>query len=96
MKKIKRQININNLELEIMNKKKYNMGGFTYGAGDGDMTPQKANMESMAKGGGLMGYMNGGGVMDNMMDKKTYGGGSSKGNARKGKSPGSRLAYDGL
>lgn len=49
-------------------------GGFTYGAGDGDMTPAKANMESMAKGGGLMGFRNGGGVMDGMMDKKEYGG----------------------
>jgi hypothetical protein len=50
-------------------------GGFTYGAGDGDITPQKANMESMAKGGGLMGFTNGGGVMDGMMDKKmAYGG----------------------
>ena len=50
-------------------------GGFTYGAGDGDMTPQKANMESMAKGGGLKGFMAGGGVMDGMMDKKMkYGG----------------------
>ena len=76
--------------------KKYNMGGFTYGAGDGDMTPQKANMESMAKGGGLMGFTNGGGVMDNMMNKKGAGGGTGKGNARKNKPPGSRLAYDAL
>lgn len=71
------------------NKMKYNMGGFTYGAGDGDMTPQKANMESMAKGGGLMGYMNGGGVMDNMMDKM------GKGGAKKGDQSKSRLDYMG-
>ena len=45
------------------------MGGFTYGAGDGDNTPQKENMTSMAKGGGLMGFTNGGGVMDGMMTK---------------------------
>mgnify|MGYP001171756594 CR=1 FL=1 len=56
-------------------------GGFTYGAGDGDITPQKANMESMAKGGGLKGFMKGGGVMDGMMDKKMkYGG--NKGDMR--------------
>ncbi len=71
-------------------------GGFTYGAGDGDITPQKANMESMAKGGGLMGFTTGGGVMDGMMDKKGKGGGTGKGNARKNKPPGSRLAYDAL
>ena len=57
-------------------------GGFTYGAGDGDITPQKANMESMAKGGGLKGFMAGGGVMDGMMDKKMkYGG--NKGDERR-------------
>tara|TARA_B110000444_G_C18796533_1_gene575206 strand:+ start:1191 stop:1406 length:216 start_codon:yes stop_codon:yes gene_type:complete len=50
-------------------KPSYNMGGFTYGAGDGDNTPQKENMTSMAKGGGLMGFTNGGGVMDGMMTK---------------------------
>jgi hypothetical protein len=40
------------------------MGGSTYGAGDGDMTPGKARMNQMAKGGGLMGYRNGGDVLD--------------------------------
>jgi hypothetical protein len=54
--------------------KGYNMGGSTMGAGDGDMTPQKAGMRSMAKGGGLMGFMNGGSVLDPMM----YGGSNSK------------------
>tara|TARA_R110002012_G_scaffold88233_1_gene217486 strand:- start:14348 stop:14653 length:306 start_codon:yes stop_codon:yes gene_type:complete len=85
------QININNLKLEIMAKvvKYEGGGGFTYGAGDGDITPQKANMESMAKGGGLMGYMNGGGVMDNMMDKM------GKGGAKKGDQSKSRLDYMG-
>ena len=38
------------------------------GAGDGDMTPQKAGMRAMAKGGGLMGFMNGGSVLDSMMN----------------------------
>lgn len=56
-----------------MEKKKYNMGGKTYGAGDGDITPQKANMESMAKGGGLMGFMSGGSVLDPLMNKASYG-----------------------
>jgi hypothetical protein len=54
--------------------KGYNMGGSTMGAGDGDMTPQKAGMRSMAKGGGLMGFMNGGSVLDPMMN----GGSNSK------------------
>ena len=35
-------------------------GGFTYGAGDGDITPQKAAMTSMAADGGLKGFMAGG------------------------------------
>ena len=44
-----------------MYKKKMKAGGgFTYGAGDGDMTPQKSGMEMMAKGGGLKGFMKGG------------------------------------
>ena len=30
--------------------KGYNMGGFTMGAGDGDITPAKAGMRAMAKG----------------------------------------------
>ena len=54
--------------------KGYNMGGSTMGAGDGDMTPAKAGMRAMAKGGGLMGFMNGGSVLDPMM----YGGSNSK------------------
>jgi len=52
----------------------YNMGGSTYGAGDGDMTPQKAGMREMAKGGGLMGFMNGGSVLDSMMNPMKNGG----------------------
>ena len=72
-----------------MNKKmKYNRGG-TYGAGDGDMSPQRANMNMMAKGGGLKGFMNGGGVMDNMMEMKGMGG------AKKGDQSKSRLDYMG-
>ena len=43
------------------------MSNKTYGAGDGYTTPQKANMTAMAKGGGLKGYMSGGGVYDNLM-----------------------------
>ena len=39
-------------------------GGFTKGAGDGDITPSKAGMESMAKDGGLKGFMEGGSVLD--------------------------------
>jgi len=41
-------------------------GGFTDGAGDGDMTPQKAGMREMAASGGLMGFLNGGSVLDPM------------------------------
>jgi hypothetical protein len=60
----------------MANKKmKYNMGGMTYGAGDGDITPQKAGMTSMAAGGGLKGFMNGGGVLDPIM---SYGGRTKK------------------
>jgi len=43
------------------------MSNKTYGAGDGYTTPQKANMTAMADGGGLKGYMSGGGVYDNLM-----------------------------
>ena len=57
------------------NVKKYgNGGGSTMGAGDGDITPPKAGMRAMAKGRGLMGFMNGGSVLDPMM----YGGSNSK------------------
>ena len=47
-----------------MKETMYRKGGSTYGAGDGDITPNKARMNQMAKGGGLMGYMNGGDVLD--------------------------------
>ena len=59
--------------------------------GDGDMneSPGQARMRAFAKGGGLAGFRNGGGVYDT-------GGGTSKGNARKGAAPGARLAYDAL
>lgn len=60
-----------------MNKKMKsygNGGGFTMGAGDGDMTPGKAGMMAMAKGGGLMGFMNGGSVLDPMMSQMKMGG----------------------
>ena len=52
-------------------KKMQSGGGFTDGAGDGDITPKDAMMQ-MAKGGGLMGFMNGGGVLDPLM-KASYG-----------------------
>ena len=55
--------------------KKY--GGVTYGAGDGDTTPQKAGMTTMAKGGGLKGFMKGGSVLDPLMGK-AYGGKAGK------------------
>ena len=51
-----------------------NGGGFTMGAGDGDMSPAKAGMIAMAKGGGLMGFMNGGSVLDPMMGQMKMGG----------------------
>jgi len=87
--------------------KKMNMGGGSFipptmGAGDGDMTPYRTGMDvatlgkermnSYAAGGGLMGFGEGGDVME----KSTYGNGGStkRGNKRKGKKPGSRLAYD--
>ena len=58
-----------------MKSEKYTYGGrFTKGAGDGDITPSKAGMESMAKGGGLKGFMAGGSVID----YKMYGGRKSK------------------
>lgn len=54
-------------------------GGATYGAGDGDITPGKARMNLMAKGGGLMGYMAGGDVLDpSTMSSMRYGGGMKK------------------
>jgi hypothetical protein len=54
-------------------KEKYNVGGATYGAGDGDMSPQKVAMTSMAAGGGLKGFMAGGSVLDPLMNKASYG-----------------------
>lgn len=54
-------------------------GGGTYGAGDGDITPGKARMNQMADGGGLMGYMAGGDVLDpSTMSSMRYGGGMKK------------------
>lgn len=52
--------------------RKYNIGGdrdpkMSMGDGGMDMTAREMNMEKMAKGGGLKGFMNGGGVMDGMM-----------------------------
>lgn len=60
--------------------KKMNMGGMSYGAGDGDVTPRDANMNMMAKNGGLVGFPTGGSVLDGMM---TYGGSSSKKSKKK-------------
>jgi len=58
-----------------MGSKKYTYGGgFTMGAGDGDMTPDKAGMRAMAKDGGLKGFMSGGSVID----YKMFGGKKSK------------------
>lgn len=45
-------------------------GGESYGAGDGDMTPAKARMNSYAEGGGLMGYAKRGGCVLSGMNKK--------------------------
>jgi hypothetical protein len=39
----------------------------TFGAGDGNITPARANMNQMAKGGGLSGFMDGGGTYDGLM-----------------------------
>jgi hypothetical protein len=43
------------------------MSNKTYGAGNGRMTPAKANMRAMADGGGLAGFKNGGGAYDGLM-----------------------------
>ena len=51
-----------------------NGGGFTMGAGDGDMTPAKAGMRAMAASGGLMGFLEGGSVIDPMMGQMKRGG----------------------
>ena len=64
-------------KLQSMGYKK--PGGETYGAGDGDITPGKARMNQMAEGGGLMGYMAGGDVLDpSTMSSMRYGGGMKK------------------
>ena len=55
----------------------------TYGAGDGDITPQKAGMTSMAAGGGLKGFVNGGSVLDNVQGMMKRGGSTKKGGVRK-------------
>ena len=60
-----------------MNKKANsygNGGGFTSGAGDGDMTPAKAGMRAMAASGGLMGFLEGGSVIDPIMGQMKRGG----------------------
>lgn len=65
-----------------MSKAKINYnygGGFTDGAGDGDITPNRARMNMMSKGGGLMGYMAGGDVLDpSTMSSMKYGGGMKR------------------
>lgn len=68
----------------MANKKMtYNMGGMTYGAGDGDITPRDANMNMIAKNGGLMGFKDGGGVLDGMMNMGTGGSSTKRGMVRK-------------
>jgi len=56
-----------------MNKKmKYQNGGTisnSYGAGVREETPRDMAMNTMATAGGLMGYMNGGSVLDPIMQK---------------------------
>jgi len=52
----------------------------SYGDGDMNETPRQAAMETMAKGGGLKGFMKGGSVLDPIMGKK-YGG--NKGDERR-------------
>ena len=58
-------------------------GGFTYGAGDGDISPREANMNQMAAGGGLKGFKSGGSVMDGMEQPSYKHGGTKKGMKRK-------------
>lgn len=68
----------------MANKKMtYNMGGMTYGAGDGDITPRDANMNMIAKNGGLMGFQDGGSVLDGMMNMGAGGSSTKKGMVRK-------------
>tara|TARA_Y100000361_G_C11037650_1_gene278161 strand:+ start:45 stop:263 length:219 start_codon:yes stop_codon:yes gene_type:complete len=54
----------------------------SYGDGDMNETPRQAAMESMAKGGGLKGFMDGGSVLDPIMGKMKRGG-TKKGMRRK-------------
>jgi hypothetical protein len=42
----------------------------SFGAGNGYITPQRANMNQMAKGGGLMGFMTGGSVIDGLTNQQ--------------------------
>ena len=59
-------------KIKSENKMTYNMGGTGMGgftsSDDGmrDITPQTMAMESMAAGGGLKGFVNGGSVLDNV------------------------------
>jgi len=88
----------------MASKKMYNNGGMAnnYTSGDGDSfvspksmdiaTMGKERMNSFSKANGLMGMRAGGDVM--VPSSYGSGGGTGKGNARKGKKPGSRLAYD--
>jgi len=69
--------------MAALKAKGYKRGGDTYGAGDGDITPAKAKMLKMAKRGGLMGYMNGGSVLDDPMAGMMKYGGSKKKSMKK-------------
>jgi len=58
--------------------KKYEVGGArdkknSYGDGGMDGSPQSYNMNRMAAGGGLMGFLEGGSVIDGLMEKAAYG-----------------------
>jgi len=58
--------------------RKYTVGGArdkknSYGDGGMDGSPQSYNMNKMAAGGGLKGFMAGGSVIDGLMDKAAYG-----------------------
>jgi hypothetical protein len=44
----------------------------SYNDGDEYMSPRKAGMKMMGKKGGLMGYMNGGSVLDPIMKEGDY------------------------
>jgi hypothetical protein len=56
-------------------KKKMSYTGkkkMSYNDGDDYMSPRKAGMKMMAEKGGLMGYMNGGSVLDPIMMEGDY------------------------